>query len=393
MGNQSLGGNSSRLWAKIKPMKKLLLFPLLLFVIQFGYTQAFQDTIPFRNDLGLIIIPVSFNGQQKQMVFDTGADVTLAYGWADKELRRTSKTLRISSSSNLKSRMRYYKSGVIKLGSRTIRKHRILSAPKNTIFQCYRIDGILGTDLIKLLNWKIDYKNKRLIMYPPNHIPKEIASMHALDFSFKGKRPYVYMSRKQSRFQFLLDTGASGSSNISTRQYNLTGLDKLTKLRVYSGTYDVNGIFSKGDVRVFRFPEYTSDEVKLNPVINYNAAKSSKIGNRLWAGKSLFLNLSKARLWVSSDSIKDKSAVYSGSVSFQKGAMRIMGVVEGSALWKAGIRQGDQIAAFNGKKYNNFCELDKTQRKLYASGKGAIITLMDGRKMAVKKISLAEAKQ
>lgn len=193
--------------------KSFIFFIVILFG-EIAYTQSFQDTIPFRNDLGLIIIPITFNGVEKQFAFDTGAEHTVAYGWAKETLKKTNKTITIHSSSGLKSNMRFYKSGTVELGSRKITKHRILNAKKNGIFSCYRIDGILGVDIIKKLNWSIDYQNKRLIMYPSNYVPQHIKNMHKLDFDFQSNRPYVYLKGKANRLKFLLDTGAGGSSNI-----------------------------------------------------------------------------------------------------------------------------------------------------------------------------------
>ena len=140
-------------------MKKQLLFLFSIFILGTVSSQnskIFQDTIPFRNDLGLIIIPITFNGIEKQFAFDTGAQYSVAYSWAKEKLQRTSKTININSSSGLRSKMRFYKSGTITLGSKKIRSHRILNAPKNSIFSCYQVDGILGVDIIKEFNWTID---------------------------------------------------------------------------------------------------------------------------------------------------------------------------------------------------------------------------------------------
>ena len=63
-------------------MKKIALFFFLISLTLSTYSQnnvAYQDTIPFRNDLGLIIIPVTFNGVIKQFAFDTGATRSVAY--------------------------------------------------------------------------------------------------------------------------------------------------------------------------------------------------------------------------------------------------------------------------------------------------------------------------
>lgn len=364
-------------------MKKLLFLLCLIFCVQFINAQKFQDTIPFRDDLGLIIIPISFNGVEKEFAFDTGADVTIAYGWAKETLKPTKRRIVIRSSSDRSSRWRYYKSGKINLGSRKISGHRILNAPKNEIFTCHKIDGILGTDIIKMLNWKIDYKNKILIMYPSNHFPNDIKNMHELSFYFNKRRPSVFLTKGENRFKFLLDTGAGGSSNISNKDYSLTGLEKLPQIDMFSGSFDVNGIFTSTQPKVIQFPETTSNKVKISPIIYYNDLKSSKIGNKLWRDRSLFMSLKNNKLLVSSSTVKQSWSRYSCSVSFQKGKMRIMSIRKDSEIWKAGARQGDEVLQYNGKVFTDFCGLDTYQRKTMKTGKPITITLVNGKKLSI----------
>ncbi len=362
------------------------LISILLFQIVNAQKQkVYQDTIPFRNDLGIIIIPITFNGEVKEFAFDTGAQYSVAYGWAKEALKRTSKTMTINSSSGLKSKMRFYKSGTIELGSRKIRGHRILNAPKNDIFSCYKVDGILGVDIIKALNWTIDYKNKILIMYPSNYFPKKVKEMYALDFDFRKNRPYVYLQQKNNRFRFLLDTGASGASNISKRNYTLTGLEKYPQISFYTGSFDVNGILTSSKPTVFKFPEASSREVKLSPIIYYNTQKSTKIGNGLWKNKELFLSLKSKKLYVSSATIDQAYKSYPCSVIYLKGKMRIMRIQEGSALWDQGIRQGDEVLLYNGKRFTDFCSLNQYQGEIVNSGKSFEIQLANGKKLTVSK--------
>jgi hypothetical protein len=347
--------------------------------------QSFQDTIPFRTDLGLIIIPVTFNGVEKQFAFDTGAQLSVAYGWAAEDLKRTNKTITINSSSGLKSKMRYYKSGKIELGSRKVTGHRILNAPRNEIFTCYNVDGILGVDITDQLNWTIDYEKKILIMYPSDYSPEKVKNMSELDFKFTSNRPYVYLNRKGSKFKFLLDTGAGGNSNISKRNYTLSNIKEFPQLSFYSGGFDVNGILTPEKPIIFKFPQSKSDDVLLSPIIEYNNKKSTKIGNKLWKGKELFLSLKNNRLFVSSSSIDQEYSGYSCAVMFQKGKMRISTIQVGSELWKMGLRQGDEIRSYNGKTFSNFCSLDQFRREVARSSNSFEIELADGRKVTVSK--------
>lgn len=371
-------------------MKKIILFSLLISLIQSTFSQnnvAYQDTIPFRNDLGLIVIPITFNGVEKQFAFDTGATSSVAYGWAKKELKSTKKSLNITSSSGLKSRMRFYKSGFINLGSRKIRGHRILNTPKNKVFSCYNIDGILGVDIIKEFNWTIDFAKKILIMYPPNHFPKKLKEMHELEFKFPKNRPYVFLKLKNNKLRFLLDTGAGGFSNISKKDYNLTNIDDYRQLSMQSASIGVNGILTSSPAKTIQFPEVFSKQISLKPIINYNNQKSSKIGNKLWEATELFLSLKKKKLYNSELKFNESYSGYSCSVMFYKDKMRIVQIQENSILWNKGVRQGDEIISFNGKKYSDFCSLDKYRRKLAKAGKSFEIELLNGEKFIVSKKS------
>ncbi|WP_299524636.1 aspartyl protease family protein [Winogradskyella sp.] len=360
-------------------------FFLLVFLLftQLGFGQKFQDTIPFRNDLGLIIIPVSFNGVEKEFAFDTGAEYSVAYDWARDELKRTNKSLSVVSSSGLRSKMRFYKSGPINIGSRKITGHRILNTAENTIFSCHNIDGILGIDIIKELNWQIDFKQKILVMYPKDYLPNEVDSMHELSFDFIKNHPYVYLKRKENRFKFLLDTGAGISSNISKKEYNLTNIDDFPQVEVYSGSFDVNGVFTATKPKVFQFPESTSKNVMVSPIIYYNDLKSSKIGNDLWKGLSLFLSLQKNKLYVSSSRIKEVYNHYPCYASYYDGAMRIISVVKGSEIWNLGVRQGDEILQYDGKQFSSFCTLDQYQRQLIKSKAPFTIQLKNGETVTI----------
>lgn len=366
-------------------MKKVFVFFVLILMSISFYGQRFQDTIPFRNDLGLIIIPISFNGEVKQFAFDTGAERTISYQWAKEELSPTKKKLTVVSSSGRRTKMRFYKSGTIELGSRKIRGHQILNTPQNEIFSCYQIDGILGVDIIKALNWKIDYKNQYLIMYPKNFLPEETNQMHALDFSFRDNRPYVFMKRKQSRFQFLLDTGAGGHSNISKKDYNLVGLEELPQLQVYTGSFDVNGIFTSTSPQVFQFPESSSDDVILQPIIYYNDVKSSKMGNKLWKNHSLYLSLENEQLFVSSKTIMENYEAYPCALGIKDGKMVVIKIHKGTDAWNLGLRQGDEVTAFNGETFTDFCTLLQEQKRMQRASLPVVLTLSNGKTITLKK--------
>ncbi|MHB0753883.1 aspartyl protease family protein [Polaribacter sp. M15] len=374
-------------------LRKQLLFLLLIALLPSSFAQnhaAFQDTIPFRTDLGLIIIPITFNGIKKQFAFDTGATNSVSYDWAKNELKPTRKTINITSSSGLKSKMRFYKSGLIELGSRKIRKHSILNTAKNDVFSCYNIDGILGVDIIKELNWTIDFERKILVMYPSNYFPDKLKTMHRLNFNYQDKRPYVFLKRKNKEIRFLLDTGAGGFSNISKREYKFSTIDHYPNLSTQSASMDVNGLLTSSSAKIVKYAEGISHDVSISPIVVYNNQKSSKIGNRLWQNNQLFLSLKKDVLYSSKANINNTFKGYPCSVLFYKNKMRIIKVAEESVLWQNGVRQGDEVLSVNGKQFDNFCDLDNYFRKTVRLSKPFTITLADGKQFTITKNSILQ---
>lgn len=375
-------------------MKKGLLIIFLCFAALSAQAQemtTLQDTIPFRNDLGLIIIPISFNGVEKQFAFDTGAQKTVVFSWAKDELKRTSKKISVTSSNGSKTKMCFYKSGIINLGSKEIKKHSSIMAGDSSIFTCHNVDGILGVDIIKHFNWIINYETKQVVMFDKTYVPPSADAMNSVAFSFEKNRPTVAMTLDDKKIEFLLDTGA-GDSDLNMEKYPISNLDKFSSLNGYGGFYDVNGTLTRTKSTEIQLPNMMSDGVTLTPIVAYGS-KTTKIGNSLWENTTLFLSLTGQKLLVSQNKIKENTNGYSCGVAFSDGMMRVMAIYEGSAAWEAGVRQGDEVMRFNDKVFTDFCSFDQYQRDLSSSGEDITLELKGGEKIVIKEKTLFETVQ
>lgn len=368
----------------MKKITTLLLLCCITLTLQAQKSKVYQDTIPFRNDLGIIIIPMTFNGVEKEFAFDTGAQVTLGFSWVKDALKRTSKTTILTSSNDSKTRMRYYRSGTIQLGSRKITKHRILKGnDENGIFECYNIDGVLGVDITQHFNWTIDYEKKILIMSPSNYYPEEVKDMYALDFSFSNNRPSLFFEMNGKKINFLLDTGAR-DSDVKKTSYNFLNIDQYPKTKFYSGFYDANGVLTKTYSTILQLPEIVSDQVKVIPIIDYSN-QTTKIGNNLWKGKRLFMSLKNDELYVSDDTLSNDTSAYECIAVIRNKKMVVLRIKEGSDAWNLGIRQGDMIKTINGKVFSDFCELNKYQVQVAKNKKDFDWVLANGKKITVQR--------
>ncbi|MDH7446451.1 retropepsin-like aspartic protease [Aquimarina sp. 2201CG14-23] len=362
-------------------IKTLILF--LICSVSLFAQKPFRDTIPFRNDLGLIIIPIQFNGVEKQFVFDTGATHSVGFSWVKEELKKTSKTQRMTSSSKEKSRLRYYKSDSVNLASARITKHRILKTNDSDIFSCYNIDGILGVDIIAHFNWIINYKEKYVVMYNHDFYPDDLKDMHIIDFDYADKRPYAFLNFNDERLRFLLDTGAT-FSDVYIKNYNqIKALDHKRK-DVYSGFYDFNGKLSKEKSSVLEFSNIKTNKIELAGIFDFSK-KSNKIGNSLWGDSTLFLSLKNDKLYTNQLCIEESRKGYGCAFVFENNKITVVKVIVDSEAWKQGLRQGSVIQNINGRTFTDFCSLDSYQRDFLAKEEELSITLPDNSVVILKK--------
>lgn len=365
-------------------VKIMFLLFLLLHVLGVEAQQAAtsQDTISFREDLGLIIIPITYNGVVKEFAFDTGAQRTVVFSWAKEELKPTSRTIYLKSSNSSMTKLPIYKSGKVSLGTKTITKHTSIMVEDSDIFSCYEVDGILGVDIIKHFNWTIDFEKKQLIRHDASYKPATGSSWYEMSLSFTNNTPIMHTLLRGKEVTFLLDTGAS-DCDLNTKSLSQESLRLFETQALYSGFYDVNGVLTPTKVSK-AVTAHISKEVDLSIVVSLGT-KKSKLGNSLWKGVSLFLSLSSETLYVSKKELEESTYSYDGGVVFKDGTISLMTIYEGSDAWLAGIRQGDEVVKINGKAFTEFCTLDQYQRSLSAASEDIYLTFTNGKELVFKK--------
>ncbi|MHA7057444.1 retropepsin-like aspartic protease [Aquimarina sp. M1] len=364
-------------------MKSSIVLVLFLAYSVMVAQKQFSDTIPFQNNLGLIVVPIKFNGVEKKFMFDTGATHSVGFSWVENELSRTSKTIKITSSSRRKSRLRYYKSDSVNLASAKITKHRILMTGDSDIFSCYNIDGVLGVDIIGEFNWVINYDKKFLVMYHKGFFPDDLKKMHKIDFSYIDKKPWAFLNFGNKRIRFLLDTGAT-FSDINTKSYQgIQSIDHIQR-EAYSGFFDFKGDLTQLKSLIMRFPSVTTNDVTINGIFEVSK-KSSKIGNALWKNNILFLSLDRAILYTNLKEIEEYHMDYGCAFVYQQNKIKVVKVLGDSEAWKQGLRQGDEVKMINGKTFQDFCSLQQFQEETSKNAMDVTITLPNNTNIVLKK--------
>lgn len=171
--------------------RNLLLF--LLYISAFGATaQESVFTFPFHLESGLLVFEGKMDGVPTQFAFDTGAAMGMANSQSEPtgKLKIKGKKITLRDSNNQLQEVPTGLTKAVEIGGVKIEKVRSLINDMDFLF-CMDY-FLLGQDVIKQLNWEIDFEKMqiRVSKAPFSTDP----SWKKLPIQYKGGRPHVTLS-------------------------------------------------------------------------------------------------------------------------------------------------------------------------------------------------------
>jgi len=190
----------------------------------YGLWNALRDVLPqkvemkegialqgSRDKAGLLNLPVKVNGQPMDLVFDTGANISVVTASTAKKLGlkiiESSVSVGSSTDANVNSKLAV---ADVKLGEAVVKNVIFLVFEDKALFFPqidYQIHGIIGFPVIEALgNFSITRKDAFSVSIKP------AASKVKQNLCFDGLLPLVAGVHKGRRMVFSLDSGADGST-------------------------------------------------------------------------------------------------------------------------------------------------------------------------------------
>lgn len=154
----------------------MLSFCLLFNACSLSWTEAIQrgNTISgdFRTSLevdmkaGILIIPVEIGGKTYRFLFDSAALLTVSPEIRSSLGLKTLSEGYIVDSSGSRNKLDYVDVPLISIGGIEFSDQTAMVADLDLhpVLQCYDLDGIIGTNLMRLCDWTIDYKGKTITL-------------------------------------------------------------------------------------------------------------------------------------------------------------------------------------------------------------------------------------
>lgn len=336
----------------------------------------YYSEIPFEYVNGKIIVSVLINENKYRFLLDTGAPNLITKRLSTILNLESLQELKISDANQIKSTMNIVQLPNLTIGSIIFENSVALSSQdeNNLVFDCFEIDGFIGSNLLRNSIIQIDVKNKILIITnDPKKLHLNNENSSKLSLFGQQSSPFIWLkltgSKDSGKEQVLLDTGMKGFYDISHKNYI-----KFKDEKIFSEVANGKGSESIGlsgtspeseQVRLLLKHMKIANSAFLNISTTTTNDNNSRIGIGLFEngiGTIDFIN--KKFYFEQYEHNKDlieKYLPFSRTIINNKLSI---GIVWDEKL-KAKINYGDEIIEINGKNYENYKICDFINKSIF----------------------------
>jgi hypothetical protein len=339
-------------------------------VIQYGNTseENFSESIPFTEETGLIILPVTIRGKNYRFILDSGAPTSISHE-IQKELSfKKLFNKHIRDSEGHRKKVAYVNIDALELGDISFEKQTAFVGDftSNPVIECLKIDGIIGSNTMRICNWIINSSERELSFFN-----SEIDTTGKNYFSSPFQIDHQYdilvdlrIGRSKVK-NIKVDYGSNGSLSLPESAFS-----KLKEANILSNTHSVTGQSQTGflgEVRALDYEISYADSIYLGNCLFEDVKIKSKgkglLGNQLLGDYVVSIDWRNQQLYFEKNpDIIRSSATFGFSLGLNRSEnyVYVQSVIEESTAYKKGIRplmkvsQIDSIAFDNEDSYCNY---------------------------------------
>lgn len=323
----------------------------------------YYTEIEYEDVNGKIIIPVSINNSTYQFLFDTGAPNVISSEIYDTLMIEKSKDISVTDANNNKQNMRQVLIPALKMGGVSFRNTTALvfESNNNLVFDCFEIDGIIGTNLLR--KSIVQIKSKEQVIVITNQNKKiDLNSENAVDMQLRGGQSSPYISidligTNKGTERLLIDTGASGFYDLCKKNYTiLKEKNVLIELANASGASSL-GMFGADEASMqyrVQVPQMKIANTSLTNIVTTTGNDdNSRLGSDILKYGNITLDFRKKLFYYDSfeaeNDLDEKLFGFTPTVSDNK---VVVGLVWDDDL-KESMKFGDEILKVNDTDLEN----------------------------------------
>ncbi|MDD1444048.1 retroviral-like aspartic protease family protein [Dolichospermum sp. ST_sed3] len=335
--------------------------------------QNYYSEIQFEYINGKIIIPVLINEITYRFLLDTGAPNLISKQLTTILKLKSSQEIKVGDTNDNQLSMNVVELPKLTIGNIVFENSVALSSndENNLVFDCFNLDGFIGSNLLRNSIIQIDIKNKTLIL-TNDETKLKLNKKKNSKISLIGiqSSPYIWIKlkgEKSGKEQVLLDTGMKGFYSISNRNYNIFKDTKIFKLIASGSGTESLGLFGNSKINTQLSLQLPKIEISNSNFINISTIttndSNSKIGIDLFEKGTATIDFLNKKFYyeqfVNNLDLNEKFSKFSPTILNNKLSI---GIVWDEKL-KDIIYTGDEIIEINGKNYENYPLCDFINKK------------------------------
>lgn len=326
--------------------------------------ENFKTTIPFTYVNGWIVLEVEIRDKAYNFILDTGASNIVTKELAEELNSKVLGTEQIKDVNDTENSAEYTSVSTIKIGNIDFQNTiaAIVDLNKTTEIACTKIDGLIGSNLMRKAIWDFDFQNQLITIVNDENkldIPTETidskmfigtAGLSSVTLQINGKKV----------LNNLIDFGNSGA-NLLRADYFQKQLDANLIQKHVKGSQKAFGAFGHTENKLFYHT--IIDELKIgNHSVNgvFTSVKSgagNNLGLAFFKNYRVILNWKKKRIRMIeiTKAGNDSYETYGFSTLYNEEGVYVNVIVETSSASKF-LKQDDKILRINETSYVNITE-------------------------------------
>lgn len=315
----------------------------------------FAITVPYTEAHDLIIVPVTIAGESYNFLFDTGAATIVSTTLKDKLAMKPVFSNNLSDGAGTVQNEAMYAIGDVEFAGVTFSNvvGPAIDMVKFEKLFCIKLDGILGTNIMRTCRWKIDYNAKTLTFSDKKLKPE--GKVREIDFveGFSGS-PMIKHVLGEYSYWSLMDTGYNGGFSIPDSLFFKSRVSKKMDYKKGKGNSALTLFDNKPVDEYVTVADtlYVGDLLVKNQVLKIVPGNTALTGNEVFKTFGVvMIDWNKKKVYVPDAPIKENPNMYTFGFTpiFVEDVLKAGMVWETSPAGKAGIEVGDTIVSINGK--------------------------------------------
>jgi predicted aspartyl protease len=388
---------------KLKLILSLLFVNSLIFG-QINFNQGkindkeYYEVIPYETEIGKIILPVTINNKTYRFLLDTGAPNLFSTELLKEINVAEGDSINVNDANNQDQKMKFAVVPQLKIGNLVFENQAglIYNFEEHNLLSCYKIDGFIGSNLLRNSIIKMNGANKTIII--TNKIKSLKIDKKPIKMKLYGnqKSPFVELkfvgkNNEKASDMVLVDTGMDGLYDMSKRAYTIFENSKIFEALYTATGIGDSGLFGAGDSSEQKLLEIENanlnQQIINNIMVSTTLDDNSRIGLDFLKYGDITLDFLNKKFYFESPKtidVKEKTPKFFTSVQNDK---VVIGIVWDEKL-KLLMNTGDEVISADQIDITNISLCDFLRLKKEWKNKESYILKLKNKEGQISEITI-----